>query len=124
LILELGNGEPTVVILDEYQYLHGDPNENVDSALAAVWESHVNRRPKGRPFVLVLCGSIVRVMARLDAQDNPLHGRLAWKGHLDPFDYFDAAAMAHFRTLVTVRWHTEFTEVHRVTSLQSMSVAR
>jgi AAA+ ATPase superfamily predicted ATPase len=99
LILELGDEEPTVVILDEYQYLHGDPNENVDSALAAVWESHVNRRPKGRPFVLVLCGSIVRVMARLDAQDNPLHGRLDWKGHLDPFDYFDAAAMAHFRTL-------------------------
>jgi uncharacterized protein len=98
LILELGNDEPTVVILDEYQYLHGDPNENVDSALAAVWESHVNRRPKGQPFVLVLCGSIVRVMERLDAPDNPLHGRLDWKGHLDPFDYFDAAAMAHFRT--------------------------
>lgn len=98
LILELGGDEPTVVILDEYQYLHGDPNENVDSALAAVWEGHVNRRPKGRPFVLVLCGSIVRVMARLDAPDNPLHGRLDWKGHLGPFDYFDAAAMAHFRT--------------------------
>jgi AAA+ ATPase superfamily predicted ATPase len=98
LILGLGNEEPTVVILDEYQYLHGDPNENVDSALAAVWESHVNRRPKGQPFVLVLCGSIVRVMARLDAPDNPLHGRLDWKGNLDPFDYFDAAAMAHFRT--------------------------
>lgn len=99
LILDLGDDEPTVVILDEYQYLHGDPHENVDSALAAVWESHVNRRPKGRPFVLVLCGSIVRVMERLDAPDNPLHGRLDWKGHLDPFDYFDAAAMARFPTL-------------------------
>jgi hypothetical protein len=38
-------------------------------------------------------------MARLDAPDNPLHGRLDWKGHLDPFDYFDAAAMAHFPKL-------------------------
>jgi len=98
LILELGKAEPTVVILDEYQYLQGDPSENVDSALAAVWEGHVNRRPKGDPFVLVLCGSIVRVMERLDAPDNPLHGRLDWKGHLYPFDYFDAAAMANFRT--------------------------
>jgi AAA+ ATPase superfamily predicted ATPase len=99
LLLELGGDGPTVVILDEYQNLHGDPNENVDSALAAVWEGHVNRRPKGRPFVLVLCGSIVRVMERLDAPDNPLHGRLDWKGHLDPFDYFDAAMMARFRTV-------------------------
>lgn len=98
LLLELGKPGPTVVILDEYQYLHGDPNENVDSALAAVWESYVNLRPKGLPFVLVLCGSIVRVMERLDAPDNPLHGRLDWKGHLDPFDYFDAAAMARFRS--------------------------
>jgi AAA+ ATPase superfamily predicted ATPase len=97
LLLELGKDEPTVVILDEYQYLHGDPEENVDSALAAVWETYVNRRPKGKPFVLVLCGSIVRVMERLDAPDNPLHGRLDWKGHLDPFDYYDAAALARFR---------------------------
>jgi AAA+ ATPase superfamily predicted ATPase len=98
LLLELGKPGPTVVILDEYQYLHGDPSENVDSALAAVWEHYVNLRPKGSPFVLVLCGSIVRVMERLDAPDNPLHGRLDWKGHLDPFDYFDAAAMARFRS--------------------------
>jgi hypothetical protein len=98
LLLELGKPGPTVVILDEYQNLHGDPNEKVDSALAAVWENYVNRRPKEPPFVLVLCGSIVRVMERLDAPDNPLHGRLDWKGHLDPFDYFDAAAMARFRS--------------------------
>ncbi len=99
LLLELGAGQPMIVVLDEYQYLQGEPSENVDSALAAVWEEHVNRRPKGRPFVLVLCGSIVRVMERLDAPDNPLHGRLDWKGHLDPFDYFDSAAMVPFRAV-------------------------
>jgi uncharacterized protein len=93
LILQLGGDEPTVVVLDEYQYLHGGQDENIDSALAAIWEGHVNRRPKGRPFLLVLCGSIIRVMERLDGAENPLYGRLDWKGRLDPFDYFDAARM-------------------------------
>jgi AAA+ ATPase superfamily predicted ATPase len=97
LILQLGGDEPVVVVLDEYQYLHGGHDENIDSALAAVWESHVNRRPKGRPFLLVLCGSIIRVMERLDGAENPLYGRLDWKGRLDPFDYFDTARMATFR---------------------------
>jgi uncharacterized protein len=46
--------------------------------------------------VVVLCGSIISVMERLDAADNPLYGRLDWKGRLDPFDYFDAARMAPF----------------------------
>jgi AAA+ ATPase superfamily predicted ATPase len=96
LLLELGGDKPTAVVLDEYQFLHGGQDENVDSALAAVWEGYVNRRPKGRPFVLVLCGSIIRVMERLDAAENPLYGRLDWKGRLDPFDYFDAARMATF----------------------------
>jgi uncharacterized protein len=96
LLLELGGDEPTAVVLDEYQFLHGGRDENIDSALAAVWESHINRRPKGRPFVLVLCGSIVRVMERLDAAENPLHGRLDWKGRLEPFDYFDAAHIAAY----------------------------
>jgi uncharacterized protein len=96
LILEIGGDEPAAVVLDEYQYLHGGRDENIDSALAAIWENHVNRRPKGRPFVLVLCGSIVRVMDRLDAAENPLHGRLDWKSRLEPFDYLDAARMAPF----------------------------
>ncbi len=97
LIMQLGDNEPTVVVLDEYQYLHGGQDENIDSALAAVWEEHVNRRPKGRPFLLVLCGSIIRVMERLDGAENPLYGRLDWKGRLDPFDYLDASRMASFR---------------------------
>jgi len=99
LILQLGDAEPTVVVLDEYQYLHGGQDENIDSALAAVWEGEVNRRPKGRSFLLVLCGSIIRVMERLDSAENPLYGRLDWKGRLDPFDYFDTARMAAFSQL-------------------------
>lgn len=95
-LLELGGDAPTVVVLDEYQYLRGDGTEQVDSVLAAVWERYVNRRPRGRPFVLVLCGSIVRVMERLDGSDNPLYGRLDWKGRLEPFDYYDAARMTPF----------------------------
>lgn len=96
MILDLGGEEPAAVVLDEYQFFHGGRNENVDSALAGVWESRVNRRPKGAPFVLVLCGSIVRVMERLDSAENPLYGRLDWKARLDPFDYLDTAQMAAF----------------------------
>ncbi len=96
LLLELGNDEPTAIVLDEYQYLQGGRDENVDSALAAVWERYANRRPRGRPFVLVLCGSIVRVMERLDAAENPLYGRLDWKARLEPFDYLDAARIAAY----------------------------
>src|SRR6185437_6509680 len=79
-IVQLGGGEPTVVVLDEYQFFHGGGDESVDSALAAVWEEHVNRRPKGRPLVLILCGSIVRVMERLDAANNP--DRVKLRSHL------------------------------------------
>src|ERR1700739_1936328 len=42
-ILQLGGDEPTVVVLDEYQYLHGGQDENIDSALAAGWGGQVNR---------------------------------------------------------------------------------
>jgi hypothetical protein len=34
----LGGDEPVVVVLGGYQYLHGGHDENIDSALAAVWE--------------------------------------------------------------------------------------
>jgi AAA+ ATPase superfamily predicted ATPase len=95
LLFELETPGPLAVVLDEYQYLNGG-DDDADSQLAAVWEVYKTRRPMARPFALVLCGSMVRVMERLDAGGNPLHGRITWKRQLEAFDYWNAAAMARF----------------------------
>lgn len=88
LLFELESPRPLVVVLDEFQFLMGT-KEGVASHLAAVFDVH--RDP--RPFVLVLCGSAVRTMEHLNAGDAPLYGRFGRVLRLQPFDYFDAAAM-------------------------------
>lgn len=95
LLLQVRAPEPVVVILDEYQYLRAD-EEDVDSQLSAVWEEYKNRGGVRERFVLVLCGSIVEIMERLDAAGSPLYGRIDWKHRLQPFDYWNAALMAPF----------------------------
>jgi AAA+ ATPase superfamily predicted ATPase len=95
-LFELPARGPLAVILDEFQYLKGEA-ATVDSVLAAVLETYTHRRRRAQPFALVLCGSIVRIMERLDAVGNPLHGRFEWRHRLEPFDYWDAARLAHFR---------------------------
>ncbi len=98
LLLELNAPAPTVVILDEYQYLKGG-EDDVDSQLLAALELQAASGGPGRPLVLVLCGSLVEEMAGLDAAGSPLHGRFRWTGQLEPFDYRDAAEMAGFSDL-------------------------
>lgn len=98
LLLELNAPAPTVVILDEYQYLRGG-DDDVDSQLLAALELQAASGAPDRPFVLVLCGSLVREMSRLDSAGSPLHGRFRWTGQLHPFDYQDAAVMAGFSDL-------------------------
>ncbi len=97
-LFELPATGPLAIILDEFQYLKGDA-ATVDSVLAAVLETYTHRRRRPHPLALVLCGSIVRVMERLDAAGNPLHGRFEWRHRLEPFDYWDAARLARFRDL-------------------------
>ncbi len=89
---------PVVIVLDEFQYFAQDEREiaEVTSELNAVWE--------GRPAIkgnclLVLSGSSVRMLERLDHGGAPLYGRLSWKGRLEAFDYFDAARVARMKTL-------------------------
>jgi AAA+ ATPase superfamily predicted ATPase len=94
-ILQMKAPGPLVVVLDEYQYLRGGADD-VDSQLAAVWEEYKNRGRKREHFVLVLCGSIVQIMERLDSAGSPLHGRMDWKHQLCPFDYWNAGLMAPF----------------------------
>ncbi len=87
LLADLAN-EPLVVVLDEFQYLMAK-DDDIVSHLVAVWD----RELSGRPLMLVLCGSEVATMERLEAGDSPLYGRWTWAARLRPFDYFDAAAM-------------------------------
>lgn len=98
LLLGMKPGEPLVVVLDEFQYLgEGEESlEGVTSELNAAWEG---LRGPPRSLLLVLSGSATRVMEALDRGGAPLHGRLAWKARLEPFDYLDAAAMAPFPEL-------------------------
>ncbi|HEX5435540.1 MAG TPA: ATP-binding protein [Gemmatimonadaceae bacterium] len=88
LFATLATDEPLVVVLDEFQYLMGK-DDDIVSQLVAVWD----RELRGRPLMLVLCGSEVALMERLEAGDSPLYGRWSWAARLRPFDYLDAAAM-------------------------------
>lgn len=85
---DLASDEPLVVVLDEFQYLIAKEDDIV-SQLVAVWD----RELRNRPLMLVLCGSEVATMERLEAGNGPLYGRWNWAARLRPFDYFDAAAM-------------------------------
>jgi hypothetical protein len=88
LLADLATDEPLVVVLDEFQYLMAREDDIV-SHLVAVWD----RELRGRPLMLVLCGSEVATMERLEAGNGPLYGRWTWAARLRPFDYLDAAAM-------------------------------
>lgn len=88
LFADLANNEPLVVVLDEFQYLMAK-DDDIVSHLVAVWD----RELRGRPLMLVLCGSEVATMERLEAGDSPLYGRWTWAARIRPFDYHDSAAM-------------------------------
>src|SRR2546421_6102339 len=57
--------------------------------ILAVWDRELN----GRPLTLVLSGSQVATMERLERGDGPLYGRPNWVARLQAFDYRDAARM-------------------------------
>jgi AAA+ ATPase superfamily predicted ATPase len=88
LFVDLATEEPLIVVLDEFQYLMGG-DDDVVSQLAAVWD----REMRGRPLLLMLCGSEVATLEGLQQGGQPLYGRPTWSARLRPFDYRDAAAM-------------------------------
>jgi AAA+ ATPase superfamily predicted ATPase len=97
---ERAAGQPTVVVLDEFQYLADGPAGVADlaSELNAVWESRELRASGGAtiPLLLVLAGSAVSTMEALAAGGSPLYGRFDWQHTLTPFGYHDAAELAAF----------------------------
>jgi AAA+ ATPase superfamily predicted ATPase len=88
LFAELANDSPFIVVLDEFQHLLGQ-EEDIASQLMAVWD----RELRGRPLVLIACGSEVATMQRLQGGSGPLYGRWDWAARLRPFSYLNAADM-------------------------------
>ena len=77
LLLEHQSPAPFAITLDEFQYLGEDEAglREVGSELNAVWEA----RRAERPLVLILAGSSLRLLERLNAGGSPLYGRFAWQ---------------------------------------------
>lgn len=88
LFADLATDQPLVVVLDEFQYLMAQ-EDDVVSHLMAVWD----RELRGRPLLLVVCGSEVSTMERLERGDSPLYGRWSWAARLRAFDYLNTASM-------------------------------
>lgn len=86
--------QPMVMVIDEFQYLLGG-DDDIRSQLVAVWD----RLQRKQPLLVVLSGSAVTTMRELDGPQAALYGRVQWKRHLRPFDYWYTAQMASFADL-------------------------
>lgn len=97
LLLDQAGPGPTVIILDELQYLSEDRQGlgTVASELNAAWE--MRRIP--RPLLLVLSGSSVRTLEGLARGGSPLYGRFAYQVRLRPFSYWHAGELSGFAAL-------------------------
>lgn len=89
LFVQLARDAPLIVVLDEFQYLLGQ-EDDVASQLAAVWDREVG----DTSLTLVLSGSEVTTMERLQQGGQPLYGRPDWSTRIRPFDYWNTAQMA------------------------------
>lgn len=85
---EKAEGERTMLIVDEFPYLLDDSPE-LPSILQEQWD----RGWRETGFKLVLCGSHITMMKRLEEHDQPLHGRRTARLKLSPFIYRDLEAM-------------------------------
>jgi AAA+ ATPase superfamily predicted ATPase len=75
-----------VVVLDEYPYL-----EDASPGLASIVQWAWDHEFKQSRIKLVLAGSHVSAMSRLEAADQPLHARRTARIQVRPLAYFDAA---------------------------------
>lgn len=92
LFADLATDAPFVIVLDEFQNLL-KADEDIASQLMAVWD----RELRGRPLMLVACGSEVATMEALESGAGPLYGRWNWAARLRAFSYLDAARMVSER---------------------------
>lgn len=88
---------PTIIILDEFQYLaeNGKGLSQIASELNAVWE----RFTPMHPLLLILSGSEISMMEGLNQGGSPLYGRFTSTMHLEPFTYDYAGELSGFTSL-------------------------
>lgn len=79
-------GEPFLLVLDEFPYLAG-----AAPALPSVIQSLWDHDWQGTRLKLVLSGSYITAMNRLERMDQPLYGRRTAKLLVSPFGFADAA---------------------------------
>jgi hypothetical protein len=78
--------KPYLLVLDEFTYL-----ADASPALPSIVQSYWDHRWSGTGLKLVLSGSHITAMLRLESADQPLYGRRTVRLDVHPFDYFDAA---------------------------------
>jgi AAA+ ATPase superfamily predicted ATPase len=75
VIYDLANRRKVLVVVDEFPYLLGTTAAEQQRTLASV-QAVMERKRDGSKLKLVLTGSTIAQMAELQAEKNPLHGRL------------------------------------------------
>lgn len=80
------SGKDTVILLDEYQFIkNGYRDGNFDSFVQIALDSLSDR------ITIILCGSYVSVMRRLQEYSAPLYGRFSLAIELQPFNYYESS---------------------------------
>ncbi|HET6637941.1 MAG TPA: ATP-binding protein [Gemmatimonadota bacterium] len=85
-IAQRSGGDPFLLVLDEFPYL-ADAAPALPSILQSLWD---HAWPGTRAKV-ILSGSHITAMRRLERADQPLYGRRTGKIEVQPFPYVDAA---------------------------------
>ncbi len=75
VLFRLARASKVLVVIDEFPWLLGTTSKGVDRTLSAIQAVMEQERDRSQ-LKLVVCGSAVTQMEALQAERNPLHGRL------------------------------------------------
>lgn len=85
-VLERAGGGPFLVVIDEFPYL-----ESAAPALPSILQALIDHEFRESRMKLVLSGSHITAMKRLEDADQPLYARRTARLVFSPFSYLDAA---------------------------------
>lgn len=75
VLYQLAGAQKTLVVVDEFPYLLGSTRSQTSRALSSI-QAVMEQYQDDSRLKLILCGSAVAQMEDLQAERNPLHGRL------------------------------------------------